>query len=241
MSYIEDVRNDADKRRMLEFVERRLRDVDSLTKSGKNFVFRSRFGHTKRVLEWALRINEGIGADPEIITVAAIFHDVGYSVSGEGHAGHSERIFRKYMEDEFAAINTGGTAIAHSDAIINTGGTAIAHNDAIINTRIGEIAAAISLHSDKSLDSSLLTAEQMVLMDADLLDEAGAIRVLWECFAEAGNERYDYMSTYQKIKNIPKSLTDDFALMHTDEGRRLHREMQEYVAAFISGLEYELR
>jgi uncharacterized protein len=239
MGYIEDVYKNADNRRMLEFVERRLGDVDCLTKSGKSFAFRSRFGHTKRVLEWALRINEGAGADLEIITVAAIFHDVGYSVSGDGHAGHSERIFREYMEDEFAAIKTRGTTIAYSDAT-STYGTTIANSDTI-NTRIDEIAAAIAIHSDKKLDSSVLTVEQMVLMDADLMDEAGAIRVLWECFAEAGNERYDYLSAYQRIKNIPKSLEGDFALLHTDEGKRLHCHMQGYVAAFISGLEYELR
>jgi len=219
--YIEEVYKDNATRQMLEYVRDRLKPVDDAAKSGKRFSFRSRFEHTKRVLEWALTINEKECADAGILVVATIFHDVGYCEyreGGDGHSKISERIFREYI------------GMLPAD-ILSANLTA---------QQIAEVSAVILAHSDKKLDCSLLTKEQMVLMDADLLDEAGAMRVLWECFMEAGKSQYDYVSAYKEIVKSYYELADDFAHLHTEEGKRLHLEMQDYIRRFVEGLRTEL-
>ena len=210
--YLDEVYADPVKSHMLHYVEAMLKPVDKRSKSGKIYPFRSRFGHTTRVLEWALRINEQEKGDAEILTVAAIFHDLGYSVGGEGHAKTSERMFLEYAEQ----------------------------TPKIPSRQCLEIAAAIGIHSDKRCTDDLLTIEQRILMDADLLDEAGAMSVLWSCFIVAKQEEYDFGDALQEIRAAYQRLQEAAELFHTDSGKAYHRQMQSYVGDFIRNLSYEL-
>ncbi|MCL2164928.1 MAG: HD domain-containing protein [Oscillospiraceae bacterium] len=230
MKYIDMVYNDSAMCEMLKFVEAKLKPVDDCTKSGKRFEFRSRFGHTKRVLEWALRINEIEKADAGILTVAAIFHDVGYCVRGEEHAGLSEEIFREYITN----AATEADCVLHGDKRMPLVG------DLALTERIEEIAAVIAGHSDKDHESSLLTKEQMILMDADLMDENGAMRVLWDCFNTTEMVSFNYETAYKEIEKSYESLAGGAHLIHTGEGKRFYHEMCDYVEAFVRGLRLEL-
>ena len=62
--------------------------------------FRNRFDHTKRVLKWAKRIHEIEGGDIEIITLAVIFHDTGWSEKVD-HAQIGAEQAEKYLLGQF--------------------------------------------------------------------------------------------------------------------------------------------
>ena len=218
--YLDTVYADPVKGQMLHYVETMLKPVDKRSKSGKIYPFRSRFGHTTRVLEWALRINEQEKGDAEILTVAAIFHDLGYSVGGEGHAKISERMFLEYAE-RYGLYGYEGRAAKPAQQCL-------------------EIAAAIGVHSDKRRTDDQLTIEQRILMDADLLDEAGAMSVLWSCFVVAKQEAYDFGDALQEIRAAYQRLQESAELFHTDSGRAYHRQMQSHVGDFIHNLSFEL-
>ena len=221
--YIDAVYADDGKRKMLEYVEEKLRPVDKLSKSGRVYPFRSRFGHTIRVIEWALRIQAVEKGDAEIITVAGIFHDVGYVEGGAGHAKASECMFLEYVA---------GQEQTQENA-------QMWHQPEHVQWRRA-VAETIRTHSNKDWDNSLLTTEQQILMDADLLDEAGAMSVLWSCFAAAGRETFNFESTFEEIQQVFEKLQKDATLFHTECGRALNRQMQAGVGEFARVLKYEL-
>lgn len=43
-----------------------------------NYPFRSRYEHTMRVYRWAIKLQAKVGGDLEIITLAALLHDIGW-------------------------------------------------------------------------------------------------------------------------------------------------------------------
>ena len=214
MKYIDIINSNETKRQMMAYVQQKLLPIDKLTKSGKYFEFRSRFGHTRRVLEWVNRINATEKGDEEILIVSAIFHDVGYCATTEEHAVYSELLFREYITSH--CLYSGDPDL------------------------VEKIALAIASHSDKERSNNTLTKEQMILMDADILDEIGAMQVLWTCFLEAENEHFDYESAYNHIRKSIEENQEDFQLLHTEQGKRFAADMNEYNRNFIEGLKFEL-
>jgi hypothetical protein len=237
--------------RMLGRVEEMLRPVDRLAKSGASIPFRSRYRHSVRVLGWALRLsaataaaqsgrsghsgsavpggdrgrNGGVPDDiPCSLAAAAIFHDAGYAAlagdpqgSARCHAKFSEEIFVEYAKENGLYAGRGG------------------------RRQLEEIAGIIAVHSDKALPNDVLTADQQILMDADLLDEAGAMRFAWICFREAGKSEYDYGSAYALMRSHLADAEKEFALLHTEAGRAAGGEMLAYLRAFADGFRSELQ
>ena len=253
--YIDALRADALTSRMLDFVGETLAPVDALSKSGAAFPFRSRFAHTKRVVEWALRLYGAEGGDPGVIAVAAIFHDAGYSRPGEGHAAESARIFTAYAA-RCGGVRSGGAA-AHGiigAAARNETGTVRNETDAAAYGIIGAAARAamasesgverirrvIASHSDKHLYGADISLEEKIMIDADLLDEIGAMSVLWDCFSEAQKPAYDFTSAYEVIAARFADDEREAARFRTAEGLRRFMEMRRYVGAFIDGLKTEI-
>ena len=223
--------------RMLAYVKELLDPVDSVSKSGLSLPFRSRYAHTERVICQALRICEKESGDAGIIAVAAIFHDCGYSNGGENHASESARLFASYARQYLTARAdwTGAeTKNLRADlaAAINAAVTSAESLDAIYNV--------IAVHSDKHLLDNALCTEAKILMDADLLDEEGAMAVVFDCFIEADLPVFDYESAFERISARYTAWADDINRFHTDEGMRRFIKMREYVGAFVSGLREEL-
>ncbi|MDR3121791.1 MAG: HD domain-containing protein [Clostridiales bacterium] len=233
--HIDAVRADPRFAQMLEYVKARLATVASLDKSGKPYVFRSRFGHTERVLEWALRIraaeaesavcgsdNKNAVGDAEILTAAAIFHDVGYCVAGKGHAKIGAEIFLEYARQNRPFADEGTTTSEGLCACAQA------------------VAEVIAAHSDKQLGNGELPPETRILMDADLLDEAGAMSLVWDCFTEAGQPVFDFDSAYERILRTYARFAASGPNFHTRAGLRLHGRMCRYVRAFLEGYAMEL-
>ena len=79
-------------------------------------------------------------------------------------------------------------------------------------------------------------------MDADLLDELGAIGVLWDAMATAttlGDEA-SYKKAYARIRQFYKINMPKRSRAKTAEGKREYQKRMDFVQSFIAELEREL-
>lgn len=198
---------------MLDYVKEYLSNTDlKAGKSQKLFPFRNRFEHTLRVWEWAKRINKVEKGDEEIIDIAAIFHDIGKGEEGEKpHALISAELCRKYLKS--AGFN---------------------------EDKIDRITSAVRRHSSKHLIADELSLEERIIMDADLLDEAGAMCVLWDSMHQGAQENASYYKTYASLQNHYEERARGIKLLKTSEGKRLYEERISFLKLFLDNLRYEL-
>jgi len=215
---------DAEKRAMLAFVRERLTPADAESKSGKVWPHRSRYGHTLRVLAWALRVWDAearaAGEQPrgsrERLAVAAIFHDSGYALGKEDHAAHSARVFAEYARAHGLERVYGADGVAQIEALVRT-------------------------HSQKGRAVAETTFGDRCLMDADVLDEAGAMSFVWDCFALArGEAPYDYASALRRCQKRLEDLENMRPRLFTAAAQRFVDEMRAYLLPFLRGLAWEL-
>ena len=79
------------------------------------------------------------------------------------------------------------------------------------------------------------------MSDADLLDEVGALAVLWDTLAVGSQDSQSYRLVYERLRGSwhpeesPKP--DQF---HTSAGKRFYLERRAFYARFMCNLEYEL-
>ncbi|SEW02650.1 HD domain-containing protein [Halobacterium jilantaiense] len=105
-----------------------------------------RFTHILNVVDIAEQIAEETGADVDVVRVAALFHDIAkLEADQEAHADEGARIARKYLE-------------THGD---------------FPPSFIDQVAEAVARHSYQG-DLADLPLETRCLVEADLLDKAGA-------------------------------------------------------------------
>ena len=198
---------------MIEYVRMYLEqdDIDT-TDLLVRYAFRSRFDHILRVYAWAMRIIEVEPGDREVVAVSAIFHDIGKVVKREiPHAEAGALICGEYLDNI-------GFPEEKKQKIVNT----------------------IRFHSSKLMDQSLLTYEQKILIDADLLDEVGATAVLWDSMAVALGDKPGYLKAYQRHCEFYHKLKKYRELLKTDYGRLLYDGRLSVLYNFIKELEYEL-
>ena len=82
----------------MQFVENRFSMFPS-TVSSDSYPFRDKLAHTKRVVHRVRRISSSEGGDRDKLVLAAILHDVGYTISGHDHPTHSAEIARLFLMD----------------------------------------------------------------------------------------------------------------------------------------------
>ena len=178
----------------------------------KTFPFRNRFEHSMRVLEWAKRINKKEKGDREVVEVSAIFHDVGKGVRRERpHAEAGAEICEKYLKR--VGFDSKKTEL---------------------------IAKAVRMHSSKTISASELSIEERILMDADMLDETGAMAVLWDSVDSAGDAGPGYTKIYGKILLSLEEVRMLSGFFKTEEGKKLIAERIGFLEMFVKNLEFEL-
>jgi len=137
--------------------------------------FRSKYEHTVRVLQWCNILKEDIAdIDTNILFTAAIFHDLGYSecAGKSSHAEKSANIFEKYAKEQQLEAEF-----------------------------VEAVSYLIKMHSNKELLYEPETKpELIILMEADLLDEEGALRVIWYCATKAIEQADRYADFYDFIQ-----------------------------------------
>ena len=102
--------------------------------------------------------------------------------------------------------------------------------------KVGEI---ILLHADKDTEKDL-SLECKIVMDADLLDEIGAIGVMWDCMATALEDEASYKRAYYRIKEYYRVNKPKIRRCKTDAGRAEYTKRMQAIEAFIYQLEKEL-
>ena len=102
--------------------------------------------------------------------------------------------------------------------------------------RVGEI---IMIHEDKDSDVDL-SLECKIVMDADLLDEVGAISVLWDSMATACEDEASYKKAYYRIKNYYRNNKPKIRRCKTDAARAEYTKRMQLLDSFIFQLEKEL-
>ena len=199
-------------RAMLDFVKSFIEERDpTATKIEFRYPFRRLYDHCYRVYRWAQRIRVLEGGDRDVVEVSALFHDIGKCVdtSTDGHALEGARICRTYL-----------------DSIGFDGGK---------TDRIAGIIAD-HIHHCRGDQGSV---EARVASDADLLDEMGAMTVLWDCMGMPAEEKNSYKAAYAKIKGHLEKYSTGGGLL-TEAGTRFLMERIAFLGLFVRNLEFEL-
>ena len=185
---------------------------DNYPEHEKEYIFREKYSHTKRVFAWAKRLLQTEKADADILLYAVIFHDVGYTVSSAEHWKHSAEICQKYLtENGF---------------------------DDIFIERVLE---CILNHDNKNLLYDEATKKEVILMiEADCLDESGAISILRDALSEGMTGNTSYNKTYHRLleRRIVLQPNDFFCV--TETAKKIWQVKQKLYFDFIDSLKMDL-
>ena len=102
--------------------------------------------------------------------------------------------------------------------------------------RVGEI---IMIHEDKDTDKDL-SLECRIVMDADLLDEVGAVGVMWDCMATALEDDASYKRAYYRIKEYYRKNKPKISRCKTDTARNEYNKRMQLIENYLYQLEREL-
>ena len=149
--------------------------------------------------------------DREALYTAAIFHDIGYEHrDNEHHAARSALAFREY-----------------------------ARNQQMDRKFAEKVEGLVACHTDKNRmrepDASL---EMVLLMEADLLDEEGAMGIVWDCMTMGNAHASSYAKAYYHI--LESSNKEEPNPMVTERAREFWEEKKGIVARFTRLLEDDL-
>lgn len=204
---------------MLAFVERTLATGNSEDIEAKQELNYSRFAHTKRVLAWSRRLYEASEdkkrLNKEDIYIAAVFHDVGRvaeRIEGKPHGVLGEAITRRYL-----------TELGMDKA------------------RIDYICSLVLHHSDKErMHEPGLDAGLLLLMEADSLDDMGALGIVMDCMITRGrDEKADFISCLDHISRFTKRQQQENPMV-SPAGIRFWEEKTKLVDTFTDALKQDL-
>lgn len=199
---------------MFEFVSEHLKNSDGEASENGYLPFRKRSEHIKRVFTWAKRLlNDDCNVNQEAVLISAIFHDVGYALSTDttNHAKNSAAIFEKYLKDHGFA-----------------------------NEFIDFVVFLVKNHSNKQLMTAKGTPlELILLMEADLLDETGALSIVWDCMMEGAQEIQSFQKTYEHILDFSYQILNKNPMV-TAKGKEFWERKQKLVQEFVTQLSYDL-
>jgi len=174
--------------------------------------FRDRFEHTQRVFRWASQLLDSqpdIKRDP--VLLAAVFHDCGAPFGEEDHAEKSAAIFADYARK--AGLNEKLTKRAFY---------------------------LISNHSKKELLLRPSTPTDLViLMEADALDETGALAIMWDCMAAGSRGLGGYREALEQIEKYTVPLMN-VNTMATPAARKIWEEKRQLMLSFLRHLKKDL-
>lgn len=179
--------------------------------SGKSYPFRNKLDHTIRVIHWVERICAGENVDPTIPVTAAIFHDIGYNIDPANHPYHSSVLCREYLQ-------------AHDYP----------------QDLIDKVCHVVAYHGRKYLLTKDSPIELVILIEADNIDEKGALCVLRDALSEGNRplEEQSYLATFERIVRYAKKDTNN--IMITKTGNAIWNEHIRILHEFLSSLAYDL-
>jgi uncharacterized protein len=203
---------------MFAFVEKQIKLTNPISSSvGKARIQYSRFHHIERVYAWMKRIVSELSPVMSIrekeLHIATIFHDAGYGVLEDSrrHAEASAVICRNYLLEH-----------GYEEDFIKG------------------VEFLVANHSRKDLLTKQDTPiELVILMEADLLDDMGALGIVMDAMIESKLEEVTYQKIYKHIEEY--SVKDiQVSLMVTLPGKRFWKEKQNLTEEFIRQLKRDI-
>jgi uncharacterized protein len=89
------------------------------------------------------------------------------------------------------------------------------------------------------LEDEKTPLELVILMEADLLDETGALSVIWDCMAEGARGEQSYLNTYRHLEEFSGRILRK-SPMKTDKAKEIWSGKQEFLREFLRELAYDL-
>lgn len=201
---------------LFAYVKNALATYDHHGGVSKNRIKYSRFEHTERVYRWAMILAKDYAdtIDMEALQIAAIFHDIGYSLNKEDMYQHAEdgaELCREYLESI-------GYPAEKTDFICDL----------------------IARHSDKEeLHREDTPLELVLLMEADLFDDTGAHGIVMDAWIQATKEDVSFESILEHIKKFSwKQMQNN--PMRTEKARRIWEEKKDLTNRFVESLTVDL-
>ncbi|MCH5265298.1 MAG: HD domain-containing protein [Lachnospiraceae bacterium] len=195
---------------MFQYVEEILYSYDR--KKGdksKNKIAYDRYQHTLRVYHWMLRITNELKDDTldlESLKIATIFHDAGYGSPDRDkpHGQVSSAICRDYLERRQYPPE-----------------------------KIDFICYLIEEHSNKKLFyESRTPIELVVLMEADMLDDTGAMGIILDSWIASKDENATFESVCRHFEKYTYRHMKQMEFV-TAPGRRFWHEKRKLVYEFL--------
>lgn len=196
---------------MLKYVEKKLFEHGAIKPKNTLHQFRNRARHSYRVYKWVDILKKDFDdLDIDVCKTAAIFHDIGYSMSKLDHAKYSEEMFIEYakmhnFDDEFTK----------------------------------KVSYIILNHSDKNLLKTSDNKELIIVLEADLLDEEGAMGIMWDLLSAGKKGVEDYTEAMDELyKHSVHILNQDY--MVTPTAIKIWNEKKELVRLYMNAIKTDL-
>lgn len=194
---------------MFQYVEEILYSYDRKKgEKSKNKIAYDRYEHTVRVYKWMIRITNQLRddiLDLESLKIATIFHDVGYGEGGdEDHAAVSSAICRDYLERRQYPPE-----------------------------QIDFICYLIEEHSNKKLLHEKNTRiELIVLMEADMLDDTGAMGIILDSWIASKEDHPTFDSVCRHFEKYTYRHMKQMEFV-TAPGKKFWHEKRTLVYEFL--------
>lgn len=205
---------------MFLYVKNTLEENGGEIKEKYWLTFRKRSEHTRRTCLWLSRLLDEPADLKEVdeysLMTAAIFHDSGYRmennrVSKTDHGLAGAEVFKAYAEGK-----------------------------AFREDQVEKICRWIAVHSDKKLLRDPASPPELVLLlEADLLDEEGALAVVCDCVAQGMLGARDYKDATERLSKYSASILNSNPMI-TPKAVRFWEQKQRLIAHFLTELENDL-
>lgn len=196
----------------LDFVQQLLEKHGKDHSTIQGLAFRKRSSHTRRVCMWLDRLLvQGGVEDVEALRLASAFHDAGYVHVRENHAYYGAQILLEY-----------------------------AGENGIPDERAARAAFLVAEHSDKDkwLQDPDAPMDLILLMEADMLDEEGAMGIALDCMG-AASLGLGYETAYGRMQRFePSRLAAN--RMVTPLAQRFWAEKQAVIRDFMRAYAHDL-
>lgn len=89
------------------------------------------------------------------------------------------------------------------------------------------------------MTSKDIPLELLLLMEADLLDETGALSIVWDCMSEGAQEIQSFEKTYDHIMKFSYKILKSNPMV-TELGKKFWKDKQNLIELFSEQLSFDL-
>jgi len=152
--------------------------------------------------------------------------------------GEAEQVEKIEALQLAAILHDVGRVHSHKNhALIGAEMVVKEYGDKIDETTLNQVASLVREHSNKTG----VTLEQMVLDDADLLDETGAMGILMQISNVPKSDKLFYDKVRQSLNREQRYQEKIYKQLRTKTGKIMMKEKMKLLQAFNYQLEKELR